>query len=481
MSHTPLDTVRAKIAERRAVLPARGPRPGGRPPRRREPSALARLASAWWDRLLTSVYQGTLSGQEARYTEHETQRDYLWNTAGTAVWGFSFPLLTIIATQLAGAEAAGRFSMAFVTGTLLMIAANYGVRTHQVSDIEEEASFSSYQVARWLTGAAALAVGAAYIRLRGYDAAMAATCAGVYVYKVVDGVADVYEGRLQQADKLYLAGISQTLRSAAAVGAFAVALFLLRSVAVASAAMAVAAVASLALVTVPLALLETEKSRRARLGEVAAILRECLPLGAALLLFNLIESMPKFVMEGALAYENQLYFNALFFPAQAILLAIGFLYKPQLVRLASIWANPRRRGRFDLIVAAVLAMVVALTLGVGALMGWVGISAMGVVYGLDFERFRMLAYLMVAAGGITAAIDFIYAIVCVLRRAGDVTRIYLIAFAASMALPLALVNLLGLTGAVVSYVAVMALLLVLLLMEYVRIRGRIERERNPFR
>ena len=34
---------------------------------------------------------------------------------------------------------------------------------------------------------------------------------GVYLYKVIDGVADVYEGRLQQADKLYLAGMSQTL------------------------------------------------------------------------------------------------------------------------------------------------------------------------------------------------------------------------------------------------------------------------------
>lgn len=39
--------------------------------------------------------------------------------------------------------------------------------------------------------------------------------------------------------------------------------------------------------------------------------------------------MPKFVMEGTLAYKYQLYFNALFFPAQAILLSIGFVYKPQ--------------------------------------------------------------------------------------------------------------------------------------------------------
>jgi len=44
------------------------------------------------------------------------------------------------------------------------------------------------------------------------------------------------------------------------------------------------------------------------------------------------------------------------------------------------------------------------------------------MYGLNFERYRTLALLMVVAGGVTAAIDFIYAIITVLRHAGDVTR-----------------------------------------------------------
>ena len=43
------------------------------------------------------------------------------------------------------------------------------------------------------------------------------------------------------------------------------------------------------------------------------------------------------------------------------------------------------------------------------------------MYGLSFERYRTLALLMVVAGGVTAAIDFIYAIITVLRHAGDVT------------------------------------------------------------
>lgn len=471
-SHTAEELARIQeLSQRNAGGPDSSQATRRRRERDREPGPVRRMVNAWWNRLLGAVYGGGFSMQEAEYEEHATSRDYLWNTLGTAVWGLAFPLLTIVSTQLVGAEEAGKFSIAFVTGTLIMIACNYGVRNFQVSDIDEKTSFASYQLNRWLCGALALGCGLMYSSARGYDAQMATIGLGVYLYKVIDGVADVYEGHLQQADKLYLAGMSQTLRSIGVIVVFSVALFLTHSMPIAAMAMGV---------TAPLALLETEKSRRVSLREVGRLFAQCAPLFGALFLFNLIESMPKFVMEGMLAYKYQPYFNALFFPAQAILLSIGFVYKPQLLRLSSIWANPRKRRRFDLIIIAVMALIVAITGVCAAFMAGPGIPLMSFMYGLNFERYRTLALLMVVAGGVTAAIDFIYAIITVLRHAGDVTKIYLICFAVSVVLPVILINLLGLMGAVVSYLAIMALLLVLLIVEYAHIRQRIERARNPY-
>ena len=378
-SHTAEELARIQeLSQRNAGGPNSGQATRRRRERDREPGPVRRMVNAWWNRLLGAVYGGGFSTQEAEYEEHATSRDYLWNTLGTAVWGMAFPLLTIVSTQLVGAEEAGKFSIAFVTGTLIMITCNYGVRNFQVSDIDEKTSFASYQLNRWLCGAIALACGLAYSSARGYDAQMATIGLGVYLYKVIDGIADVYEGRLQQADKLYLAGMSQTLRSAGVIAVFSVALFLTRSMPIAAMAMGVAAIASLVLVTAPLALLETEKSRRVSIREVGRLFAQCAPLFGALFLFNLIESMPKFVMEGTLAYKYQLYFNALFFPAQAILLSIGFIYKPQLLRLSSIWANPRKRRRFDLIIVAVMALIVVIT-GVLAAIGTAGVPGAGLI------------------------------------------------------------------------------------------------------
>ena len=391
---------------------------------------------------------------------------------GLGAWGVVFPVLSVVTTQLVGVEQAGRFSMAFVTGTLLLFVANYGVRTFQVSDLSERHSFADYQANRALTCIVMMLVGILYCQLRGYDPQMFTLCMGMFAYRAVDGLADVYEGRLQQMDKLYLAGISQAIRSAAVIIAYCALILITRSIGAAGVAMAVASVASFVLLTLPLTYFETPKSAKLSIAGVRDLFVQCFPLFVALFLYNLIDNMPKFAMEGALSYDNQLYFNALFSPAHIIIMVIGFIYKPQLMRLAEIWADPKRRGRFDLIVLAVLAIIVALTGGVAVVMGTVGIPVMSFLYGVDFEQFRGLCYVMVATGGVCAAIDFLYQIIPVLRAQGAVTRIYAIAFALSILVSELLVNFAQLSGAVVASCVSMAVLFALLLTEYFAIRKR---------
>lgn len=444
-----------------------------RPQRQRDHEAfLARVVNDWWDRLISAVFGGKFSEQTEQYLAHQTKRDYVCNTVGQAAWGMLFPLLTMVATWLVGAEQAGLFSMAFTVGTLLLFLANYGVRTYQVSDLDEMRSFLDYQINRFATCAVMLAVGWLWCQIRGYDAAMFSICMGVLVFRAVDGLADVYEGRLQQKDKLYLAGLSQAARCALGLVAFSLVLFVTRSLPMASWAMAVGAVASLLLLTAPLAFFETERSMPATVRGVKELFVECFPLFVALFVYNLIDSVPKFAMEGALSYDNQLYYNAMYFPAHSILMVAGFIYKPQLVRLARIWDDPEKHRRFDLLVLAMVGVIALVTAAMALFMGTLGIPLMSLMYGLDFEKFRGLCLVMVGTGGICACIDFLYQIVTVLRAQGEVSKLYLIAFAFSVPVAMLLVNFSGLAGAVVSSLVSMAILLTLLVMEYLSIRRK---------
>lgn len=437
-------------------------------PKRKNP--LTRHIEAWWARLLGAAHTRTLASQQAEYASGRTKRDYIWNTVGVGLWGCVFPLLTIVITQLSGAEQAGMFSIAFVTALLLMFIGNWGIRNFQASDISEEYSFADYQANRVITCVLMLAVGVSYATLRGYTGDMFTMSIGVYIYKMIDALADVYEGRLQQADKLYLAGMSQAFRSVAALIVFCIVLLISNNTAAASVGMAIGAGATFVVFTFPLAMFETPKSRTVDFSNAVMLLKQCFPLFLALFMYNLIDNMPKFVMEGALAYDNQLYYNALYFPAHAILLTSGFIYKPLLLRMAEAWANPKLRRRFDLTIGIIFAVIVIITLAMAGIMAWFGLDIMSVLYGIDFSDYRGLCFVMLAAGGVTAAIEFLYQVITVLRRQRAVTKLYLITFGFSIFVPVLLINFTGLPGAVIGYLIVMCILLVLLVSEYISIR-----------
>jgi len=95
---------------------------------------------------------------------------------------------------------------------------------------------------------------------------------------------------------------------------------------------------------------------------------------------------------------------------------------------------------------------------------------MSFLYGIDFESFRGLFYVMLATGGVMAAIDFLYAVITVLRKQKAVMKLYLITFGFALFIPILLITFAGLEGAVLSYLIIMAILLVLLVMEFIRIR-----------
>ena len=443
---------------------------GNRGSKPRRKSYLTRKLEAWCNRLLGAVNDGTLAEQEAEYESGRTSRDYIWNSIGVGLWGMVFPVLTIVVTQLAGAEQAGMFSLAFVTALLLMFVGNYGIRNFQASDLEEEYSFADYQANRILTCVIMMIAGIVYCNFRGYGDSMFAMSMGVYAFKMVDALADVYEGRLQQVDKLYLAGMSQAFRSLTGLVVFSFALLISHSVAIASIAMAVAAALTFVVFTFPLAMLETPKSRRVNFARVVGLLKQCFPLFMALFMYNLIDNMPKFVMEGVLTYDNQLYYNALYFPAHAILLISGFVYKPLLLRMAAAWADPAKRKKFDLIIFVVFLVILAITGVMAFIMSWFGLTLMSILYGIDFEPYRGLCFVMLAAGAVTAGIEFLYQVITVLRRQRAVTKLYLITFGFSVFVPILLVSFTGLPGAVIGYLIVMCILLVLLVTEYASMR-----------
>ncbi len=65
-----------------------------------------------------------------------SKADYFWNMSGCLASAMASLLLVIGVTRIMGTEAGGIFSLAFSLGQLLMMLGNIGLRTYQVSDLE---------------------------------------------------------------------------------------------------------------------------------------------------------------------------------------------------------------------------------------------------------------------------------------------------------------------------------------------------------
>jgi O-antigen/teichoic acid export membrane protein len=82
---------------------------------------------------------------------------------------------------------------------------------------------------------------------------------------------------------------------------------------------------------------------------------------------------------------------------------------------------------------------------------------------------------MIVAGGLSAAIDFLYQIITVLRQQAAATVVYLIAFVVVLVLSMVLVRMVGFDGAVYSYLVVMVALFAMLAVQYALVRLRANR------
>ena len=311
-------------------------------------NALTRTISQWWNRLLGAAKDGSFSDQDEMYASHRTSTRLRLQHVRHCHMGHGFPVLTVVITQLTNAELAGMFSLAFITATLLMMIGNYGVRTYQVSDIDERHSFADYEVNRFITCALMMFVGVGYCMVRGYGGDMLTISIVVYFYRMID------------ASPMYTKVVcnsktSSILRASHRPCAPCLSCYFSRSLCSLRAMWVLRASSwqwlrrwTLTFSSLSLwGLSKRPKSPRCTFESVVVIFKQCFPLFLAVFLFNLIESMPKFVMEGVLPYDSQLYFNVQSFPAQGMALAIQLVYKPLLVRLTKEWADPSRRKRFD--------------------------------------------------------------------------------------------------------------------------------------
>ena len=127
---------------------------------------------------------------------------YIWNTLSASIYAMQSAIVLIVITHVTGLEDAGIFSIAYAVASLMYYIGEYGVRKYQVSDINEEMTFTDYHSHRIVACTIMLAVSLLYVangffRL-GYSPYKAYIVLVICLTKVVEAYSDIFGGILRK-------------------------------------------------------------------------------------------------------------------------------------------------------------------------------------------------------------------------------------------------------------------------------------------
>ena len=141
------------------------------------------------------------------------KKDYIWNSIGSFLQSAISPILLIVITRFNGVEDSGLFSFAMSLSVVFWAISLWGGRTYQVSDVKKEFSSGDYIVVRFISSLIVAVFSISFCILSGYDLIKTELIMVLVSFKILESITDSMYGVLQIHNKLYIVGISLTMKS----------------------------------------------------------------------------------------------------------------------------------------------------------------------------------------------------------------------------------------------------------------------------
>ncbi|MEE8884998.1 MAG: lipopolysaccharide biosynthesis protein [Eubacteriales bacterium] len=394
------------------------------------------------------------------------ERDsFIWNSIGGILNAAQSVFILMVITRTAGIDAAGIFSIAYATGNLFMNLGNYGVRNYQISDLNEQYSFRDYLTHRVFTMFLMLLASVIYCVYSyssgNYSLQKTAIVFAMCVLKSLDCLEDVFEGRMQQRDRLDLSGKLVTIRILIAIGGMIVTLILTNDLFVSVIVAIVLEAVTIAVVVMydraVIAYSKTFHGFRA-LGKLMVV---CFPVCLVNFLSFYLTNAPKYAIDGVMSEEAQAKYNFIAMPVFVIQMLNMFIYQPILVKMTIALKEKRKKDflrSFRNVTAGLLVLSAIVLAG-----SWLlGIPVLSLLYATDLSGLKT-EFMIIMVGSVFLAMNGFYnALLTIMREQNKIPVVYVIGSVLSLLVTSRMVELDGIRGAVIAYTVIMILITILL-------------------
>lgn len=386
---------------------------------------------------------------------------YLWNVFSASMFAMQSAIILIVITHTNGLEDAGVFSIAYAIGSLMYYVAEYGVRKYQVSDINEEMSFTDYHSHRLTVCLIAVIASLLYIAngyfRQGYTPYKAYIVLAICLNKVVEAYSEVYFGRYQQVGRLDVAAKTNFYRIMLGVTACIVSLILTKDMALSMTVWLVASFIGMITSSVLVYRDFGELELRFDWPKIMRIMIDCFPIFLGYFLLLYVGNAPKYAIDACMTDTDQAMYNFIFMPVFAIGMLANFIFNPILVKLAHRW-DDRKIKSFTKIVAGQIGVIGGVTLLAIAVALTIGPPVLGILFNADLSGYRTDLAILMVGGGMLALVNFYAVVITVMREQKHLTSGYVVMAIAAWFMSNRVVASHGIRGATVLYTVLMAVL-----------------------
>jgi len=403
------------------------------------------------------------------------KRDFIWNTLGSLVGGFTFFILTVFITRLNGIHASGSFGFAFSIAAIFSTIAYYGGRNYQVTDIKGEFETGDYIGLRLgMSVIAALAL-IIFIAANKFNTTITLLIIVLMGYRLLDAVSDVLYGILQIHNRLHQAGKSNFIKSLLSILGFMAVDYATHSILLSSLVFIVVFVAGIFVFDISsIHKINPVKIKFFGNWNIKKIALKLLPFALVIFIPIATTNLTKYFIQ-LWHPVDQGYFNILIMPLFFLTLIVYFVVAPFLTRMART-LQERRYVVFKKNINQISFFIVGIGTVLLPITYFLGPIVLKIIFGIDFKHFATQLTLIVISGILYTLAIFYTDILLILRKVKTELAILIVILVINIAISIFLIPRYAINGAIAVSIVTNALwLFAFWLVYYITLRKKMDK------
>lgn len=395
------------------------------------------------------------------------KKDYIWNSIGSFLQSAISPILLIVITRLNGVGDSGLFSFAMSLSVVFWAISLWGGRTYQVSDVKKEFSSGDYIVVRFISSLIVAVFSISFCILSGYDLIKTELIMVLVSFKILESIADSMYGVLQIHNKLYIVGISLTMKSVFGFMVFAIVDILTKNIVYGALSIFIVNIAVVIFYDIPwMKRVESVGLTKKNIMQAGKIMKKTAEVFVVVFLTMFSLNIPRYFLD-KYHYDQIGYFGIMAMPITLLTLFISFVLQPNVVNLSEL-LKKKKIKEFTKIVSKI--DFITFTLGILFIVSsyLIGVWVLNTVFGIDINNFRIDLTIMVIGAVANAFVSIYVNLLIILRRFKGQFYTLLVTNILAVVLSIYLIDKLAMLGSVLVFMTISFLQAIILLFIYKR-------------